>query len=53
MQMCNKLQISINLFRRHSRSIPAQNGTRMCCGSDTVFPDSKLTNTGNFTRQVT
>ena len=33
------------------RALPMANQTRLCCGSNTVFPDSKLTSTGNFTRQ--
>jgi hypothetical protein len=38
--------------RRGERAIPEVPGTRLCCGSDTVFSDSELSPTGNFTRQA-
>jgi len=38
-------------FITSKKSIPMVPGTPMCCGSNTINPDSKLTNTGNFTRQ--
>merc|ERR1712083_1262273 len=33
------------------RSLPMQAGTPVCCGSNTVHPGSKLSKTGNFSRQ--
>ena len=39
-------------FGRGGRYIPEKPGTQVCCGSDTVFPDSVLSDTGNFTRQA-
>jgi hypothetical protein len=38
--------------RRGERAIPEVPGMRLCCGSDTVFSDSELSPTGNFTRQA-
>jgi len=38
-------------FITSKRSIPMLPGTPMCCGSNTINADSKLTNTGNFSRQ--
>jgi hypothetical protein len=42
------------VFRRRKgeRAIPEVPGSRLCCGSDTVFSDSELSPTGNFTRQA-
>ena len=38
---------------REGRTIPmAPGGTPMCCGSDTITPDSVLSDTGNFTRSA-
>jgi len=38
---------------REGRTIPmAPGGTPMCCGSDTITPDSVLTKSGNFTRSA-
>jgi len=39
-------------FITAKKSIPMLPGTPMCCGSNTINPDSKLSNTGNFTRQA-
>merc|ERR1711892_205 len=38
-------------FISSKKSIPMKAGTPMCCGSNTINPDSKLTGTGNFSRQ--
>ena len=38
---------------KDGRSIPmAPGGTPMCCGSDTITPDSVLSKSGNFTRSA-
>merc|ERR1719259_1397436 len=34
------------------KSLPEKPGTPICCGSNTLRPNSKLSNTGNFTRQA-
>merc|ERR1711874_362217 len=39
-------------FITSKKSIPMMPGTPMCCGSNTITPDSRLTSTGIFSRQA-